>query len=166
MKQLNSLPFLRLLNSTAWPPPGTMFCPRTNNARAALKKCAARSLRQNFLIESPIYSLSDEAGNISRLSEPGRLRLQSQSPLGKRGLPSSSSQFIDDTRNIVLVGGTGKTYLAVAIAAHAVRQRYKVRYFNVVDLINQLEQEQRTGHSGRLTERLKRHIQLIVLDEL
>src|SRR5260364_8049 len=51
-----------------------------------------------------------------------------------------------------------------AFAAHAVRQRYKVRYFNVVDLINQLEQEQRTGHSGRLTERLKRHIQLIVLD--
>src|SRR5260364_295278 len=30
-----------------------MFCPRTNNARAALKKCAARSLRQNFLIEKP-----------------------------------------------------------------------------------------------------------------
>jgi DNA replication protein DnaC len=77
-------------------------------------------------------------------------------------------QFIDDTRNIVLVGGTGtgKTHLAVALAAQAVQQGHKVRYFNVVDLTNQLEQEQRAGHTGRLTERLKRHVQLIVLDEL
>jgi DNA replication protein DnaC len=77
-------------------------------------------------------------------------------------------QFIDDKRNIVLVGGTGtgKTHLAVAFAAHAVQQGHKVRYFNVVDLTNQLEQEKLAGHAGRLTERLKRHVQLVVLDEL
>lgn len=75
--------------------------------------------------------------------------------------------FIDEKRNIVLVGGTGtgKTHLAIAIAAHAVKKGRRARFFNVVDLVNQLEQEKLSGHAGRITERLKR-LPLVVLDEL
>ena len=40
-----------------------------------------------------------------------------------------------------------------------------LRFFNVVDLVNQLEQEKLAGHAGRMTERLKR-LHLVVLDEL
>ena len=75
--------------------------------------------------------------------------------------------FIDDKRNVVLVGGTGtgKTHLAIAIASHAVRLNKRVRFFNIVDLVNQLEREKLAGHAGRLAGRLSR-INLVVLDEL
>ena len=38
-------------------------------------------------------------------------------------------------------GGTGtvKTHLAIAIAMHAVREGSRIRFFNLVDLANQLE---------------------------
>ena len=39
------------------------------------------------------------------------------------------------------------------------------RFFNLVDLVNQLEQEKAAGKSGRLAEKLLRH-DLIVIDEL
>jgi DNA replication protein DnaC len=78
-----------------------------------------------------------------------------------------TSSFIDDKRNIVFVGGTGsgKTHLAIAIAAHAVKKGKRVRFFNVVDLVNQLEQEKLARQAGRIIERLRR-LPLIVLDEL
>jgi DNA replication protein DnaC len=75
--------------------------------------------------------------------------------------------FIDNSRNIVLVGGTGtgKSHLGIAIASEAVRNRRKARFFNVVDLVNQLEQEKRLGRPGGLSERL-RNVDVVVLDEL
>lgn len=78
-----------------------------------------------------------------------------------------NGSFIEDKRNIVFVGGTGsgKTHLSISIAAHAVKKGRRVRFFNVVDLVNQLEQEKLCGHAGRTAERLKR-LQLVVLDEL
>jgi len=76
--------------------------------------------------------------------------------------------FIDEQRNIIFVGGTGtgKSHLATAIAAHAVRQGYRARFFNLVDLANQLEQEKLAGKGGKLTDRLARYTELVVLDEL
>lgn len=75
--------------------------------------------------------------------------------------------FVDNQRNIVLVGGTGtgKSHLAVAIASQAVRNGHKARFFNVVDLVNQLEQEKIVGRAGYLAERL-RSVNVVVLDEL
>lgn len=75
--------------------------------------------------------------------------------------------FIDDRRNIVFVGGTGtgKSHLAIAIASQAVRNGLKARFFNVVDLVNQLEQEKMAGRAGYLAERL-RCIDVVILDEL
>jgi DNA replication protein DnaC len=75
--------------------------------------------------------------------------------------------MLSPPRNAVLVGGTGtgKTHLAIAIAAHCIRNGARGRFFNVVDLVNQLEAEARAGTSGKLAEQLTR-LDLVVLDEL
>lgn len=76
-------------------------------------------------------------------------------------------EFLDRCRNIVLVGGTGtgKSHLAIAVAAHAIRQGRRGRFFSVIDLVNQLEQEHRDGNDGKLTRQLTR-LDFVVLDEL
>ncbi|MGE5841156.1 MAG: IS21-like element helper ATPase IstB [Deltaproteobacteria bacterium] len=75
--------------------------------------------------------------------------------------------FLDEPSNLIFVGGTGtgKTHLAIAIAANTVRKGYRARFYNLVDLANQLEQENAAGHGGRLTATLVR-FDLVVLDEL
>ena len=46
--------------------------------------------------------------------------------------------FIEECTNLIFVGGTGtgKTHLSIAIAAHAVRIGYRVKFYNLVDLAN------------------------------
>ena len=76
--------------------------------------------------------------------------------------------FLTESRNAVLIGGTGsgKTHLAIAIGANCVREREaRVRFFNTVDLVNQLEAEARAGRTGRLATQLAR-ADLVILDEL
>jgi len=75
--------------------------------------------------------------------------------------------FITDNTNIILFGGTGtgKTHLAIAIARQTIRNGRKARFFNVLDLVNQLEQEKLAGRGGKLAEQMVRH-DLVVLDEL
>src|SRR5882672_2765420 len=46
-----------------------------------------------------------------------------------------------------------------------IRTRARGRFFNLVDLVNQLEQEKAAGRSGRLSEKLLRY-DVIVIDEL
>jgi DNA replication protein DnaC len=75
--------------------------------------------------------------------------------------------FLKVQRNAVLVGGTGtgKSHLATAIAANCVRNGARGRFFNTVDLVNQLEAEARAGRAGQIVGQLVR-TDLIVLDEL
>ena len=61
--------------------------------------------------------------------------------------------------------GTGKTHLCIAIASAVIRAHARGRFYNLVDLVNQLEQEKAAGRSGRLVEKLLRY-DLIVIDEL
>jgi len=79
-----------------------------------------------------------------------------------------TGDFIEHKRNAVFVGGTGtgKTHLAIAIARQAIRNGYRARFFNLVDLANQLEQEKLAGKGGRLSDRLARYTELVILDEL
>jgi len=79
----------------------------------------------------------------------------------------ASGAFLAEQRNVVLVGGTGtgKTHLAIAIARACIRGGSRGRFFNVVDLVNRLEAEDRAGRQGRLAEYLSR-LDFIVLDEL
>jgi len=76
-------------------------------------------------------------------------------------------QFLATQSNVILVGGTGtgKTHLAIAIARQMIRTGKRCRFFNLVDLVNQLEQEKLAGRGGRLAANLSR-LDLVVLDEL
>jgi DNA replication protein DnaC len=79
----------------------------------------------------------------------------------------ATGSFLDAKRNAIFIGGTGtgKTHLCIAVASAVIRARARGRFFNLVDLVNQLEQEKAAGRSGRLAEKLLRH-DLIVIDEL
>lgn len=78
-----------------------------------------------------------------------------------------AGSFLSTHSNLLFIGGTGtgKTHLATAIARHLVQEEKRGRYFNVVDLVNQLEQEKMQGRGGKLAESLLR-LDLVVLDEL
>jgi len=75
--------------------------------------------------------------------------------------------FLSDHTNVIMVGGTGtgKTHLAIAIAKQSILNGKKARFFNVLDLVNQLEQEKLDNRGGKLAEHLVRH-DLVILDEL
>ena len=79
----------------------------------------------------------------------------------------AGGDFLAHQRNLVLVGGTGtgKTHLAIAIARACIRNGARGRFFNVVDLVNRLEAEARSGRQGRIADTLSRK-NVIVLDEL
>ena len=55
--------------------------------------------------------------------------------------------------------------MAIGIASAVIRTRARGRFFNLVDLVNQLEQEKATGRGGRLAQALAR-LDLVVIDEL
>jgi DNA replication protein DnaC len=79
----------------------------------------------------------------------------------------AAGAFVADQRNVVLVGGTGtgKSHLAIAIARSLIRCGARGRFFNVVDLVNRLEAESRSGRQGRMADHLTR-LDFVVLDEL
>jgi DNA replication protein DnaC len=75
--------------------------------------------------------------------------------------------FLSQQRNIILVGGpgTGKSHIAIAIVRNCIRAGKKARFFNVIDLVNMLENEVKLGRGGRIADLLTR-VNLVVLDEL
>ncbi len=79
----------------------------------------------------------------------------------------TGGEFLAHQRNVVLVGGTGtgKSHLAIAIARACIRDGARGRFFNVVDLVNRLEAETRSGRQGRMADYLCR-MDFVVLDEL
>ena len=79
----------------------------------------------------------------------------------------AGGNFLSQQRNVVAVGGTGtgKSHIAIGITRSCIRLGRKARYFNAVDLVNQLEAETKAGRGGRLAEKLTR-IDLVVIDEL
>ena len=76
-------------------------------------------------------------------------------------------RFLVENGNVILVGGTGtgKTHLAVAMGWHAIRNGKRGRFFNLVDLVNLLEQEKLSNRGGKLAESLIRQ-DFVILDEL
>ena len=60
---------------------------------------------------------------------------------------------------MIMVGGTGtgKTHLAISIVRQTIRNGRKARFFNVLDLVNQLEQGKLDNRGRKLAEQLARH---------
>lgn len=79
----------------------------------------------------------------------------------------ATGTFVADQRDVVLVGGTGaaKSHLAIAIARALIRSGPLGGFFNVVDLVNRLETETRSGKQGRTAYHLNR-LDFFILDEL
>ena len=68
----------------------------------------------------------------------------------------ATGEFLGAKRNLVLVAGTGKKHLSVAIARACIRNGARARCFNVVDLVNHLQAEARDERHGRTANRLAR----------
>ena len=79
----------------------------------------------------------------------------------------ANGDFLDQQRNVVLIGGTGtgKSHLAVSIARSCIRRGKRGRFFNVVDLVNKLDAEARADRQGRTADLLCR-LDFLILDEL
>jgi len=75
-------------------------------------------------------------------------------------------EFIDRRETVILLGGpgTGKTHVAVGLAAAACQRGKKVRFFRVTELITQLLEAREERALGRLRAQLAR-LDLLVLDE-
>ena len=79
----------------------------------------------------------------------------------------ATGAFLAEQHNIVLVGGTGtgKSHLSIALARALIRNGARGRFFNVVDLVNRLETEARSGKQGRLADFITR-LDFVIMDEL
>jgi len=79
----------------------------------------------------------------------------------------ATAAFMEEARNLILVGGTGtgKTHLATALGVAAIHAGKRVRFYNAVDLVNQLEKEKIQGRAGTLARQLTQ-MDGVILDEL
>jgi DNA replication protein DnaC len=92
----------------------------------------------------------------------------SESPVNEMQVRNlHEGRFIANHTNVIMVGGTGsgKTHLAISIGRQSIRNGRKVKFFNALDLVNQLEREKLDNRGGKLAEHLARH-DLVILDEL
>jgi DNA replication protein DnaC len=76
-------------------------------------------------------------------------------------------EWIGRSENVILAGpiGTGKTHLAIALGVEAARQRRRVLFTRVADVVRSLLEARDQRELGRLQRRLHA-VDLLVLDEL
>jgi DNA replication protein DnaC len=92
----------------------------------------------------------------------------SETPLQQAQIEQlASTNFMETAHNLILVGGTGtgKTHLATSLGIAAIHRSKRVRFFNAVDLVNQLEKEKQLGKAGNLAKQLAQ-MDAVILDEL
>ena len=76
-------------------------------------------------------------------------------------------EFIEQHRNIILIGnsGTGKTHLAIATGVCACQQNVKVLFRTAAGLVNELCEAKREGRLTFMISQMKK-LDLLILDEL
>jgi DNA replication protein DnaC len=91
-----------------------------------------------------------------------------ETPLARQRIEQlATASFMEQAYNLILVGGTGtgKSHLATALGVAAIHQGKRVRFYNVVDLVNLLDKEKQQGRAGNLAKQLS-HLDAVILDEL
>ncbi|WP_326519653.1 IS21-like element helper ATPase IstB [Acinetobacter sp. CAAS 2-6] len=92
----------------------------------------------------------------------------SESPLDEAQIQQlATAKFMEQAHNLILVGGTGtgKTHIATALGVSAIHAGKRVRFYNAVDLVNQLEREKLNGKAGNLAKQFSL-LDALILDEL
>ena len=76
-------------------------------------------------------------------------------------------EILESRKNIIFMGGsgTGKTHLASSIGLSMIRKGHKVRFWNLTDLVNELEKEKDEGRTGAIAQKMSK-FSLMILDEL
>jgi len=119
--------------------------PRTTAAPLAWIRCLIEAEQVERQVRSLRYQLRVARFPIHRELD----HFQWEESDVKRELiePLANGEFTQEANNLILVGGTGtgKTHLAIALGIAAIHQGRRVRFYNVVDLVNRLEQEKAQG---------------------
>jgi DNA replication protein DnaC len=76
-------------------------------------------------------------------------------------------QFIEEKRNVLLIGGSGsgKTHIALAIAYAALQKHYRVKFYLFGDLARSLLQAKEHRYEANFMARLQR-FHVLVIDEM
>lgn len=79
----------------------------------------------------------------------------------------ATCRFINDASNILITGptGTGKSWLACALASHACRKGYRTGYWRMSIFLDWLANEKNLGGYPKAIEKLRK-LKLLVLDDL
>ena len=140
----------------------------TIKRKASISYC----LHQLLKAENKARTIRSIANRIDAANFPAMKDLDNfiftGTPIGQEQIMGLYSlDFIKNARNVIMVGGpgTGKTHLALALSGKAARKGFSVKFFNLVDLANQLELEKTANKAGRLAK-IMGNIDLLVLDEL
>lgn len=91
-----------------------------------------------------------------------------QSPVSQAQIQQlATAAFMEEAHNLILVGGTGtgKSHLATAMGVAAIHKGKRVRFYNAVDLVNELEREKQAGKSGSMARKLIQ-VDAVIVDEL
>jgi DNA replication protein DnaC len=91
-----------------------------------------------------------------------------ESPLPQAQIQQlASAAFMEEAHNLIFVGGTGtgKTHLATAMGVAAIHKSKRVRFYNAVDLVNELEREKQAGKTGGMARKLIQ-VDAVIVDEL
>jgi DNA replication protein len=91
-----------------------------------------------------------------------------ESPVSKAHMQQlASTAFMEEAHNLILVGGTGtgKSHLATALGVAAIHKDKRVRFYNAVDLVNELEREKQASKSGSMARKLIQ-VDAVIIDEL
>ena len=89
-----------------------------------------------------------------------------------RGIPAgaivqlATGEYLKNGATIVISGptGTGKSFLACALGERACRLGYKVRYYTISRLMDELKLARLEGHELKFFERME-HLDLLIIDD-